>query len=753
MQVDEDAGPVTDSNERREGEPFLNWLESHPDYSGQVRTVSFIPPRRAEYAEPAGPLAGLLERLEITPYRHQAQAFGLVADGHDLMVSTPTASGKSLCYQVPMLAALEGDSNFIYLAPTKALAADQLQRVTAMQERAGIPGLVASYDGDTRPADRPRLRESARGLLTNPDMLHHAILPFHHNWAAFLANLKYIVLDEVHSYRGVFGVHVANILRRLLRVAEFHGADVQLIAASATIGNPSEHFSALTGRTPATISMDTAPAAEREFIFWEPATVKGSDPPRRRSLNSETADLAARFTRAGLHTLVFSNSRKSAELLRRYAADQLEPELAEKVHSYRAGYTQEDRRQIEQSFRAGEITVLTATSALELGMDVGNVDAVILAGWPGSHMALWQRIGRAGRRGRRSLALLLPANDPLDEYYLQHPELILEGRVESAALDPFNEVIHPLHLACAAAELPLTPGESLIAPWITANDIPGVQERGGRWQHFGRRPHRHVSIRGTGIGRIKLVDGFGEIIGETGAGSAFSEVHPGAVYLHQGGSWLVARLDLEAGQALLVPHMEDWYTQPRSETDIEVIASESDTGFGAVCRVRVSDTVTGYAVKRHYSDSAVDERPLDLPEQSYPTQALLIDCSKVQDKVPAGTLPSAMHALEHTLIGLLPAFVLCERADIGGVSYPGFGPDRQPVIFIYDGHPGGVGYVKAGAGLFRDWLTAARNLLRDCSCESGCPRCVLSPKCGNGNQFLDRPAALLLADALLQADW
>ena len=744
---------MTDRSERQEGQPFLSWLEAHPDYSGQVKAVSFIPPRRAGYAGREGPLAGLLERLGITPYRHQAQAFEILGRGADLMVSTPTASGKSLCYQVPMLAALEEGSNFIYLAPTKALAADQLQRLKSLQETAAVQGLVASYDGDTRPADRRHLRETARGLLTNPDMLHHAILPFHHNWAPFLANLRFIVLDEVHSYRGVFGVHVANILRRLLRLAEFHGAEVQLIAASATIGNPAEHFAALTGRTAETVDTDTAPAAEREFIFWEPAEVKGSEPPRRRSLNSETADLAARFTRADLHTLVFSNSRKSAELLRRYTADQLEPELAERVHSYRAGYTQEDRRQIEQAFRSGEITVLTATSALELGMDVGNVDAVVLAGWPGSHMALWQRIGRAGRRGRRSLALLLPANDPLDEYYLQHPELILEGRVESAALDPFNEVIHPLHLACAAAELPLTPGESIIAPWITVADIPGVQERSGRWQHAGRRPHRHVSIRGTGIGRIRLVDGFGEIIGETGAGSAFSEVHPGAVYLHQGGSWLVAKLDLDAGQALLVPHIEDWYTQPRSETDIEVLAEESQTGFGSLCRVRVSDTVTGYAVRRHYSDSAVDERPLDLPEQSYPTQALMIDCSRLVGAVPAGAMPAAMHALEHTLIGLLPAFVLCERADIGGVSYPEFGPDRQPMIFIYDGHPGGVGYVKAGAGLFRDWLGAARNLLRDCPCKAGCPRCVLSPKCGNGNQFLDKGSALLLADALLQMDW
>lgn len=752
MQVQENPGQQ-EGAERQEGESFLAWLKRHPDYADQVRSVGFIPPRRAVHAEATGSMAGLLHSLGIRPYLHQAEAFAVIERGSDLVVSTPTASGKSLCYQLPMLSSLVAGGNFIYLAPTKALAADQLQRFTALQESTGTEAMVATYDGDTRPAARPLIRESVRGLLTNPDMLHHAILPFHHNWAGFLSGLQYIVLDELHAYRGVFGAHVANILRRLLRLSAHHGARVQVIAASATVHNPLEHFTSLTGRSAELISEDTAPAAEREFVFWEPAQVKGSDPPRRRSLNSEAADMAVRFTHAGLQSLIFSNSRKSAELLRRYAADHLGGDLADRVRSYRAGYTQEDRRQLENAFRAGDITVLAATSALELGMDVGNVDAVVLAGWPGSHMALWQRTGRAGRRGRRSLAVLMPANDPLDEYYLQHPDLILEGRVEAAIADPFNEVIHPLHLACAAAELPLADAEELIAPWVNLADVPGLRNSGGSWQHYGRRPHRLVAIRGSGIGRIRLLDGFGELIGETGSGSAFTEVHPGAVYLHQGTSWLVVRLDLDAGEAHLVPHLEDWYTQPRSETDIEELATEYGTGFGAVCRVRVSDSVTSYVVKRHYSDSTLDERPLDLPEQSYPTQALRIDCAGVAHAVPAGTLPEAMHALEHTLIGLLPAFVLCERADIGGVSHPAFGVNREPVIFIYDGHPGGVGYVRTGAGMFREWLAAARDLLRSCPCESGCPRCVFSPKCGNGNQFLDKAAAAALAEALLEADW
>lgn len=737
---------------REAGESFLNWLQSAADYRDQVRSVAFFPPRKAVYAEPPERYADLFASLRLRPYRHQAEALRIVDQGANLMISTPTASGKSLCYQLPILDGLRTGGHALYLAPTKALAQDQLQRLTDLLGRTELTGMVATYDGDTKPVRRPAVRDSVQVLISNPDMLHHALLPHHRKWARFFSGLRLLVLDEVHGYRGVFGVHVANVLRRLLRIARHYGAEPVVIAASATIGNPAEHFSNLTGLAASSITLDSAPAAEREFIFWEPPLLDSSSG-RRRSLNAEAAELAVRFTQAELHSLFFTNSRKSAELVRRYAAERLSPELQERVLSYRAGYTQEDRRIIEAAFRAGEITVLTATSALELGMDVGNVDAVVLAGWPGSHMALWQRVGRAGRRGQRSLALLLPSADPLDEYYLEHPELIEGGRVEAAMADPFNEVIHPLHLACAAAELPLDPTEELIAPWCTVNDIPGVQVRAGRWVHLGRPPHRRVSIRGTGGGRIRLIDGFGEIIGETSAASALSEVHPGAVYLHQGNSWLVGRLDLEAQEAVLLPHIEDWYTQPLGETDIELLAAEQAFGFGGLDRVRVRDQVTGYALKRNWSEAAVDERPLDLPEQSYPTQALRIDCAAVADSVPAELLPSALHALEHTLIGLLPAFVLCERADIGGVAYPAYGPDRLPLIYIYDGHPGGVGYVRAGAAVFRDWLSAARDRLRDCGCRNGCPRCVLSPKCGNGNRFLDRPAALKLAEALLTRGW
>jgi DEAD/DEAH box helicase domain-containing protein len=740
------AGPRGPSGQRND----VAWLREQENYRDQIRAVSFYPPRSAATSDYPGAYGPLLDRLGIRPWQHQAEAFRHVEEGASVVIATATASGKSLCYQVPSLAALADGGTILYLAPTKALARDQLLKLQALAQKAEVHALLAAYDGDVPAAERQQLRQNAAGIVTNPDMLHHALLPWHAQWAHFLARLRFIVIDELHSYRGVLGAHVANILRRLLRIARHYGAQPQVLAASATINNPAGHLHDLTGLAAVAVTADGAPRGPRELIFWEPSPLPGNEE-LRRSPNSEAAALAALFVREGVRAIFFCNSRKGAELLRRYAADQLPGELAPLIQSYRAGYTPEDRRLIEDGFRAGDILVLTATSALELGIDVGAVDAVVLVGYPGSHMALWQRFGRAGRKERRSLALLIPGNDPLDEYYLRHPELISEGRVENATADPFNTMIHPLHLACAASELPLDPAESIIAPWCRLADVPGVHLRGGRWVHFGRYPHRHVNVRGTGPGRIKLFDGPGRLIGESDASAALRDVHPGAVYLHAGEAFVVAQLDLEGGKAVLLPHLEEYYTQARSDTEVEVLAVERSWVRRSVDRVRVTTSVTGFVLKKYLTGKVLDERLLGLPPVSYSTQALQLSLAHVARAVPAALLPGGIHALEHTLIGLLPAFVLCERADVGGVSYPAYGVDGQPVIFIYDGYPGGVGYVRAGAERFSEWLTAARDLLRDCACRNGCPRCILSPKCGNGNQHLDKAAALLLADALLAA--
>lgn len=744
---------------------FHAFLTSLDGYAGQVAAYHFFPPRKARHAPAySGAFAAELAALGVVPYVHQAESLAAVGRGEDLVLATPTASGKSLAFQLPVLSAAAGGRSSVMLYPTKALAHDQEARLKELAARLGRPGAtaadaIASYDGDTPPERRAVVRDEASCLLTNPDMLHYGILPHHTTWAAFLARLEYVVLDELHAYRGVLGTHVANVVRRLLRLAALHGAQPTVISASATIGNPQEHAERLTGRATRVIDLDDAPRGPREFVMWRPPEVEKGG--RRRSTNGEAATLAAALARADVKSLVFCNSRKAAELIRRYTAELVGPDLAPLVQSYRAGYAPEDRRWLEAGFKGGDIRVLTATSALELGMDIGGVDAVVLAGYPGSKMALWQRSGRAGRSGESSLTLLIPAPDPLDEYYLADPDALVDGPVESAVADPFNSELHPLHVACAAAEAPLEPAESWWAPWLDLATVPGLSPRGERWVHAGRYPHRRVNVRGAGGKLIRLKDGMGRSIGTSDLATALRELHPGAVYLHMGESLLVAELDLDKGVARLLPHIGDYYTQPRSETDIDVLsvpdrtgappaASYEDGGLPlTVGRVAVRHAVTGYVLKRPFSEAVLDERHLDLPELSYATEALWFDVEGLPGLPAAADLPAALHALEHTLIHLLPAFVLCERADVGGVSYPRYPATGSSRVFIYDGYPGGVGYARAGASVFREWLAAALELLSNCPCSNGCPRCVLSPKCGNGNQHLDKGAAAELATAML----
>ncbi len=728
---------------------YADWLKSLEGYEGQLSSTSFFPARdKPVKVTYEGKFRGLLDSFGITPFKHQADALVLTEAGHHVMVATPTASGKSLTYQIPTLSAIAEEQHALYLFPTKALAHDQLSKLKGLSESLDLAEFVASYDGDTASSKRHYVRNSARCILTNPDMLHYGILPYHDKWARFLAGLQYLVIDEMHAYRGVMGSHVANIVRRLLRLAKHYGANPQVIAASATIANAAEHAFNLTGLEFSVLSEDFGPRAARELVFWQPPMVNESEG-RRRSANSEAAWLAGQFVKSGLKSIFFCNSRKSAELLKRYAMSYLNSSEALQLQTYRAGYTSEDRRLIEEGFKKDDITVLTATSALELGVDIGGVDAVVLVGYPGSMTSLWQRAGRAGRGGVRALTLMIAGNDPLDEYYLNHPELITDGKVEKAISDAFNTEIHPLHVNCAAAEKPILESENYVARWLEPPPNSKLVKRNDTWHYLGRYPHKNVAVRGTGGKRIVLKDGFGNTVGVSDFDTALRELHGGAVYLSQGDTFLVAKLDLEAGVATLVPHIEEYYTQTRSVTEIEVIQSEFELYGVHVGRVKVSTEYTSFVLKRYLRETVLDERLLDLPLVSYNTQALWFDVTNVSFSVPVQDLPSAMHALEHTLIALLPAFVLCERADIGGVSYPIYPANGKPLIFIYDGYPGGVGYSRAGTTVFLDWLKAARDLLSDCPCKTGCPRCTLSPKCGNGNQYLDKHAAKVLANELL----
>jgi len=718
---------------------YADWLRSLEGYAGQlrfVRTLPAKPPRESQYR---GEFAGILEALGLFPYEHQVEAFADIQFGRNLVAATATASGKSLIFQAPVLKALLEGQSALLLYPTKALAHDQLARLRGMAVKLGLADRIFPYDGDTPDGTRRQARERGRVILTNPDMLHFGLLPLHTEWAGFLGGLKYLVLDELHAYRGVFGTHVALILRRLLRLARHYGARPQIIAASATIANPAEHGENLTGERFAQVSAALA-RAEREFAVWVPKALdkKGVV---RRSANLEAALLARYTAETGLRALVFANSRRTAELVARYAG-------IPGVRPYRAGYTPTERRRLEESLKAGQTKVLVSTSALELGVDIGELDVVVLLGYPGSLSAFWQRAGRAGRGNRRALVAWIPREDPLDEYYLERPELLLGSPPESAVADPANPVLYPLHLHCAARELPIHPTEEIYHPLLAAGLVP----KGERLYSPQRAPHRDLTLRGMGQ-TFTLKDPQGRTLGTLDERQAYWEAHPGAVYLHMGESYLVRNLDAQRREIVLLPGLEDYYTQPRTETDLDVLEGSEVLPGIWVGRVNLRERVTGYVKKRFVTETVLEEVALVMPELSFPTEAAWFHPNPDPGVLPEMSIPGAIHALEHAMIGLLPLFVLAERADVGGVSYP-FYPSPLPsgsgtTIFIYDGYPGGIGYARAAARQFPRWIQATRDLLQSCPCQDGCPRCVLSPKCGNGNQTLDKKAALALAEALV----
>jgi DEAD/DEAH box helicase domain-containing protein len=718
--------------------------------------------------------------LGVEPYSYQAEAFEHLQSGQHLVLAASTASGKSLVFQAPVLSAVRKGQTAMLLYPTKALAHDQLGRLRRMGKQLKLEERIYAYDGDISGQKRKQAREKGQALLTNPDMLHFGVLPRHADWAGFLSRLRYLVVDELHAYRGVFGAHAALILQRLLRLAWHYGASPQVIAASATIANPAEHARSLTGLLFHQITAHPS-RAEREFGVWIPKALN-KEGSQRRSANLEAALLARHAAEQGLRSIIFTNARRTAELVARYAAD-------ERVRPYRAGYTAPARRKLEQALQEGAVRVLVSTSALELGVDIGGLDVVILLGYPGSVSSFWQRAGRAGRGKQRALVLWIPREDPLDAYFEQHPELLLASPPESAIADPDNPILYPLHAHCAARELPIAlpsgvhpkPGalgqgtedrssvlDPFYRPWL--NIRPPLVEKYGRLYSPKQSPHRDLILRGRGH-TFSLRDSAGKLLGALDERQAYWEAHPGAVYLHQGESYLVRNLDPQKREIVLLPGLEDYYTQPRAETEVEVLQGDEILSGIWAGPVILRERVTGYVKKRFMSEIVLEEVALSMPELTFQTEAVwfhpcegqavlptLPEGSRVGPRWPDHPLlteplvPSAIHALEHTMIGLLPLFVLAERQDIGGVSYPFYprplASGGGPTIFIYDGYPGGVGYALAAARQFPRWVAAARDLLQGCPCEGGCPRCILSPKCGSGNRFLDKHTALLLAQAL-----
>ncbi|MCX4387148.1 DEAD/DEAH box helicase [Micromonospora peucetia] len=756
------------------------------DLLGRLRTrtgadpvthVERVPARAGEPAPwpdwaPEELRAAFARRGVVAPWRHQAEAATLAYDGQHVVVATGTASGKSLAYQLPALATLLADprATVLYLAPTKALAADQLRAVAALELEGVRP---ACYDGDTPRAEREWIRRHSRFVLTNPDMLHHGILPGHAQWSGFLRRLTYVVIDECHTYRGVFGSHVAHVLRRLRRqCARFRSTPV-FVLASATSGDPATAAGRLTGLPVAAVTEDTSPRGGVTFALWEPpllppdsAADQQADLTQvRRSALRETADLLADTVAEGVRTLAFVRSRRGAEVVAanaRRSLDEAVPGLGDRVAAYRAGYLREERRELERALLHGDLLGLASTNALELGVDLIGLDAVLICGYPGTRASLWQQAGRAGRSGQEALAVLVARDDPLDTYLVHHPEALFGRPVEATVLDPANPYVLAPQLACAAVEAPLTPADLALfgdgakeaVDQLVAAGALRQRPTGWYWRH---RERPQVDLRGEGGAPVCVVEAAtGRLLGTVDGGSSHFLLHPGAVYLHQGVSYVVDSLDLADGCALVHPEEPDWSTHARDVTSLSVVSVRSYVDAGPVGlflgEVDVTSQVVSYQRRRIATGEVIDTRPLDLPARELRTVAVWFTLSP-QSLTAAGVapadVPGALHAAEHAAIGLLPLTATCDRWDIGGLSTAVHPDTEAPTVFVYDGHPGGAGFAERAYGTAAAWLRATRDAIAECGCEAGCPSCVQSPKCGNGNNPLSKPDAVRVLDVVL----
>jgi len=723
-------------------------------------TVASLPPREAtlvKFPDLQPELSEALRKMGASRlYSHQLEAYERVRAGENVVVATATASGKSLCYKIPAFQNALGraKSRAVFLYPTKALAQDQLGKIKAFGLRGVHP---ATYDGDTPHALRADIRRRANILLTNPDMLNIGILPNHEAWADFLRNLEIVAVDEAHVLRGVFGSHVAAVLRRLRRVAMLHGGDPQFVLTSATIANPQELAESLTGLPFALVDNDGASTGERRVIFRNPPLLD-KEKGERRSLLTEGALVFANLVSQGVRTIAFARTRKAAELIYRYAADRLGVDGARRISPYRAGYTPRERREIEGRLFRGDLLGVVSTNALELGVDVGALDAVVCCGYPGSVASIWQQWGRAGRGKDPALAVYIPGRDSLDQFLFENPPRVLGRRVEAARVTMENPYILGPHLLAAAHEAPLdADDEEYFGPAYRSVAKAMMEDRvlassGGRLVYVGGdNPARNISLRSASSETVLIADGEGELIGTAEATRAPSELHPGATYLHRGTAYEVESLDLRSHRAVTRRVPNRYYTRPRVETDVEVLEEieARDLANGSVLhwgRVRTTDSVTYFKKVRVADDKEVGVYPLDLPDVILETQALWITLPPL----PREARPSfesfggALHAGEHGLIGLLPLFAMCDRADIGGLSTPVHRQSRLPTVFVYDGYPGGVGISRRGYDAFESLARDTLGVITHCPCEKGCPACIQSPKCGNWNEPLSKDGAVSL---------
>jgi DEAD/DEAH box helicase domain-containing protein len=701
----------------------------------------------------------LRQTLPPQLYLHQRATWDAARGGEHVILATGTASGKSLGFNLPVLDAIarEPKTRALYLYPTKALAQDQAR---ALGELHAPNVRAAIYDGDTPTDRRWQIRKWANVILTNPDMLHVGVLPHHDRWADVLHNLRYVVVDEAHVYRGVFGSHVGNVLRRLRRLAKVYGAEPQLLLASATIANPGELASSLAGVDARVVDNDTAPRAERSVVLWNPELI---DPELglRASALGDASRLMAGLVSRGLRTICFAKSRKAAELIHRFTAERVDSQTAGRLAPYRAGYTPAQRRDIERRLVEGDLLGVSATDALELGIDIGLLDCAISVGFPGTVASLRQQWGRAGRRSH-GLAVLVASEDALDQYFMREPETLLGRRVEAAILDHSNPRVLDGHVRAAAFEAPLDDDDRVVLgneALERAALLPDLKHTKSGYVWAGREyPAAQFGLRSTTPDTFAVVEAqSGTVIGIVERERAYSTVHEGAIYLHLGESYLVHELDLRARTAVVTPYTGDYYTQAKKETNTaieETLRTERRCGL-ELCfgRISVTERVVAYQKKSVRDQSTLETVELDLPETSFETEAIWYVPEPEQldglEKMP--TLLGTLHAAEHSMIALLPLWAMCDRWDIGGLSTNIHFQTDAPTVFIYDGHSGGVGITERGFNTFEGWVEDTARMLEGCPCTEGCPSCVQSPKCGNLNEMLDKAGALTLLRRMVAA--
>ncbi|WP_343319070.1 DEAD/DEAH box helicase [Arthrobacter sp. TMP15] len=718
----------------------------------------------------------------VQPWRHQILGANAAHQGQHTIIATGTASGKSLAYQLPAVdavhrAALAVRENpgqleangavALYLSPTKALAADQLAALNALK----LSTLRAStYDGDTATTDRRWIRDHSNFILCNPDMLHFGVLPNHTWWAHFFKRLKYVIVDEAHSYRGVFGSHVAVLLRRLRRICAHYGSEPVFIGASATSADPGTAFSRLIGADVTTITEDCSPHGATTVALWEPELTdfKGENGAKsRRTAIAETSDLLANLVSSHVRTIAFIKSRRGAETISsvtKRLLEDVDPSLPPRVAAYRSGYLPEERRELEKALRAGDLLGVSSTPALELGIDISGLDAVLVAGWPGTRASFFQQIGRAGRSGQDALAAFVASDDPLDTFLVHHPEAIFDRAVEATVFDPANPYVLGPHLCAAAAELPITEQDlalfdsttPALLEQLVAQGYLRKRPAGWFWTHP-QNAAAMVNLREDGGGPINIIEAdTGTLLGTMGSPQSHYQAHTGAVYVHQGTNYVVLELNEAEHCALVRRGTPDFYTTARDVTQIEVLESTKHELWGPVemhfGSVQVQTQVVSFQRKAIISNEVLGEEPLELEARDLFTKAVWFTVDN--STLLAGGLvepqfPGALHAAEHAAIGLLPLVASSDRWDVGGVSTAIHADTGQPTVFVYDGHPGGAGFAERGFDMARVWLRATMEAIQACECQSGCPSCVQSPKCGNKNNPLDKAGAVLLLQILL----